>query len=104
MKWNIQTRVYTSFILIKYKPSFLSLSPAYPPYFLALRANPGNKAKKGNPDCNGEMEKQLRNQRLNSEFSSQSIPRKPRTISNVDNSLAVPYLSPQSGVKRLLGW
>lgn len=81
----------------------LSLSPAYPPYFLALRANPGNKAKKGNPDCNGEMEKQLRNQRLNSEFSSQSIPRKPRTISNVDNSLAVPYLSPQSGVKRLLG-
>lgn len=87
------------------RQTFFSLpTPPYPPYFLALRANPGNKAKKGNPDCNGEMEKQLRNQRLNSEFSSQSIPRKPRTISNVDNSLAVPYLSPQSGVKRLLGW
>lgn len=27
MKWNIQTRVYTSFILIKDKSSSLSLSP-----------------------------------------------------------------------------
>lgn len=39
------------------------------------------------------MEKQLRHQRLNSGFSFQSILRKPRTISNVDNSSAVPYLA-----------
>lgn len=50
------------------------------------------KQKEENPRWKGEMEKQLHYQRLNSQLSSQSIPRKHQTISDVDNSLAVPYL------------
>lgn len=62
------------------------------------------KAKEGNARCcKGEMEKQLRHQQSNSEFGSQSILRKPRTISNVDNSLAVPYLPPPSAGETFAG-
>lgn len=61
------------------------------------------KAKGWNAGCKGEMEKQLRHQRSNSEFGSQSILRKPRTISNVDNSLAVPYLPPPSAGETFAG-
>lgn len=61
------------------------------------------RAKEGNPRCKGKMVKQLRHRQSNSEFGSQSILRKPRTISNVDNSLAVPYLPPPSAGETFAG-